>query len=100
MLEAAKEAAARARPFPRTLAPAPDRQLNPNGGFPLAVEDGLFYARPGSQLVSIDGAIILPRAPEEFSQGPARRRRAVRRAGRAWGADVRGRLRRSAEIGL
>ncbi len=66
VLEAAKEAAAKGEAFSVTLAPAPDRQLNPNGGFPLVVEDGLFYARPGSQLVSVDGAIILPRAPENL----------------------------------
>ena len=66
MWEAAKEAAAKGEAFSVTLAPAPDRQLNPNGGFPVVVEDGLFYARPGSQLVSVDGAIILPRAPENL----------------------------------
>ena len=66
VLEAAKEAASKGEAFSVTLAPAPDRQLNPNGGFPLSVEQGLFYARPGSQLISVDGAIILPRAPENL----------------------------------
>ena len=65
-MAAAKAAAAKGEAFSVTLAPAPDRQLNPNGGFPLVVENGLFYARPGSQLISVDGAIILPRAPENL----------------------------------
>ena len=64
VLEAAKEAAAKGEAFSVTLAPAPDRQLNPNSGFPLVVEDGLFLW-PGRSFV-VGGAIILPRAPENW----------------------------------
>ena len=65
-MAAAKLAASKGEAFSVTLAPSMDRQLDPNGGFPLAVDAGRFYARPGAQLVSVGGALILPNAPPKL----------------------------------
>lgn len=66
VMAAAKLAASKGEAFSVTLAPSMDRQLDPNGGFPLAVDAGRFYARPGAQLVSVGGALILPNAPPKL----------------------------------
>lgn len=66
VMAAAKTAASKGEAFSITLAPSMDRQLDPNGGFPLAADAGRFYARPGAQLVSVGGALILPNAPPKL----------------------------------
>ena len=63
--DAAEAWLAKGGPFV-TLAPAPDRRLNPNGGFPLVSRAG-FFRGGGSQLVMVRSYC---RAPE-VDPGPA-----------------------------